>query len=98
MTENGQGTNIEVMITNSDVIKLKKFFVTKQELKKTEKTLRSEINTSTERILSAITVVIESFGKEIKRSQLSIEDSSEMLNDHERRIEKLEKQVVISAI
>lgn len=86
------------MITDEDITKLKKVFITKNELKQTEDKLRKEINlvvnSSTEKLLSAFSVVVESFGKEIRDTQLNSSEQLEIVNDHERRIEKLEKVVL----
>ena len=88
------------MITDKDIDKLEnrfsKVFATKQELKDVELSLKttfeSSITKSTNSILSAISDIVESFGTGMKATQVDVADHDDTLNDHERRIEALEKQ------
>lgn len=82
-------------------------FSTKQELKiqllESEKRMRLEIrkdiqaavSDSTNSILSALSDVIETFGTIMKDTKTTISEQSDILNEHEVRIEKLEKHIII---
>ncbi len=51
------------MITDADIVKLKKIFVTKQELKETEKRLIKYIDYKTDRLEKAILVLSKEFSE-----------------------------------
>lgn len=116
------------MITDSDVKKLKKTFATKADLKKTEKSIRIELDSKLKRtensirldfkseldtklkktekvlrsefkndfkkfetnIVNEIVSVIEALGTKIQESLSKIKDHGDVLENHERRLDKLE--------
>ena len=70
------------MITDNDITKLKKVFVTKDEFKKSIHVLTEDIKT-----------VIEMIGGVIQKLDNYHREHEENLDDHERRLDKVEDKV-----
>ena len=64
-------------------------------IEKSELTLKKEIENSAQSIITAISDVVESFGIGIKGLQTDSVEKNDILNDHEIRLEKLEKNTNI---
>ncbi|OGK24632.1 hypothetical protein A3A46_00770 [Candidatus Roizmanbacteria bacterium RIFCSPLOWO2_01_FULL_37_13] len=94
------------MITDADVKKLKKTFVTKDDLKKelknelknypTKDYLGKEFQKWTDIIVKQIIDVVGALGDKIQESLDKLNDHQGTLEDHERRIEKLEEKLTTS--
>ena len=87
------------MITDNDIKKLKTVFATKDDLKNypTKDDLRNEIQKNTDMIMKEMTDLISVVLEKLDAFKLSMEEKSDyqndVINNHERRIEKLEEQV-----
>lgn len=75
------------MITNADIKKLKTVFATKEELQQLEKRLTNNIIEFKDEILHEIVA--------LREDMAVVTGYRDMLENHEQRIEKVEKAVMI---
>lgn len=79
------------MITKKDISKLKKVFVTKRELRELKNTISTKLATKEDiKILSKdIHIVINMIGDSLSQSK----EQDDILDNHERRLDKIEDKV-----
>ncbi|KKP65760.1 MAG: hypothetical protein UR68_C0031G0009 [Candidatus Roizmanbacteria bacterium GW2011_GWA2_35_19] len=82
------------MITDKDVTKLKKTFVTKNEFKKE---MKDAFEKNTGIIVKEITTVIKMVGEINQKLDKNKKETDDVLDDHERRLDKVEDKVFSQA-
>ena len=91
------------MITDKDVIKLKKTFVTKDDLKKelkkyaTKDEVKSIVEQSTNAVVKEILTVIEMVGDISQKLDKDKRETDDILEHHERQIDRLNDKVFPTA-
>lgn len=84
------------MITDKDVEKLKKTFVTKDEFNNEINRLDKKIDDSANRVIDSIETVIEMVGDMSDKLDKKTTEHEEILENHERRSDKVETKVFTS--
>lgn len=75
------------MLTDQDIKKLKEIFVTKIEF-------RAGIKELSDNLIQGMTDLFNATNERIDKILLKLEDHDDQLNEHDRRIEKLEEKKI----